>query len=96
MHTGYGVPFDSETVKPDKLKRMIDTGMLRLLSNTSHYSNTGKLGEVLMKTMLDEVSELCKVEVQHNWTSQSRQQVHTLLFGEHNLYSLHTVNLRSH
>ena len=74
-YIGYGVCFDSTTVAPNKLKRMTDTGMLRLLSNNSHYSNTEKLGEVLIKTMLDEVSEFCKTEVQNNWTSQSRQQV---------------------
>jgi len=75
FHIGYGVCFDSKTITPDKLKRMTDTGMLKLLSDNSHYSNTEKLGEVLIKTMLDEVSEFCKTEVQHNWTSQSRQQV---------------------
>ena len=78
-HTGCGIRFDRESVTPDKLQRMMDTGMLRLLSNC-HYSNTEKLGEVLIKTMLDEVSEFCKIDVQHSWTLQSRQQVHIVLF----------------
>jgi len=75
IQIGYGVSFNSKSITPDKLKEMTDTGMLRLLRNDSHYSNTEKLGEVLIKTMLDEVSEFCKTEVQHNWTLQSRQQV---------------------
>ena len=85
-HTGCGVHFDRESVTPDKLQRMMDTGMLRLLSNC-HYSNTEKLGEVLIKTMLDEVSEFCKIDVQHNWTLQSRQQVHIVL----SLFTLYII-----
>ena len=72
---GYGVRFDSKSVTPDMLKKMTKAGMLVLLRSNSHYSNTEKLGEVLIKTMLDEVSEFCKIDVQHSWTSQSRQQV---------------------
>ena len=53
--------------------------MLKVLSG-GHYSNTEKLGETLIKTMLDEVSEFCKIDVQSNWTTQSRQQVCTLSF----------------
>ena len=43
-----------------------------------YYSNTSKLGEVLMETMLQEVSEFCKIDVQQNWSTQAHQQVHIL------------------
>jgi len=73
-HIGYGLPFDSKKVTPDEFKRMVDDGMLRKISNI-YYSNISKLGEVLMETMLKEVSEFCKPDVQQNWAAQAHQQV---------------------
>ena len=40
-----------------------------------YYSNTSHLGEVLLETMLQEVSEFCKIDVQQNWATQAHQQV---------------------
>ena len=74
--TGYGLPFDHTKETPDNLKRMLRNGMLRPI-NSVYYSNTSKLGEVLMETMLKEVSEFCRPDVQHNWAAQAHQQVHT-------------------
>ena len=45
-----------------------------------YYSNTSKLGEVLMETMLQEVSEFCKIDVRQNWSTQAHQQVFTFIF----------------
>jgi len=72
--TGYGLPFDSKNVTPDELRRMCDDGMLKIIS-TTYYSNTSKLGEILMETMLKEVSEFCKPDFQQNWAAQAHQQV---------------------
>ena len=52
---------------------MIADEMLQKLS-TVYYTNTSKLGEVLMETMLKEVSEFCK-DVQQDWATQEHQQV---------------------
>ena len=39
------------------------------------YTNTKKLGEVLMEIMFQEVSDFCKIDIQQNWTTQAHQQV---------------------
>jgi len=44
-----------------------------------YYSNTSHLGAVLMETMLQEVSEFCKIDVQQNWATQAHQQVFKLM-----------------
>jgi len=67
------VPFDHTKVSPDERNRMIADGMIKKLSIV-YYSNTEKLGEVLMETMLAEVSEFCK-NVEQNWATQAHQQV---------------------
>ena len=41
----------------------------------SYYTKTNKLGEILMETMLQEVSDFCKLNIQQNWTAQAHQQV---------------------
>ena len=71
---GYGLPIDSKKETPDQLRRMVDNGMLKKISSV-YYTNTSKLGEVLMETMLKEVSEFCKPDVQQNWAAQEHQQV---------------------
>ena len=53
---------------------MVDDGMLKKIS-TVYFSNTSKLGETLMETMLKEVSEFCKPDAQQNWAAQAHQQV---------------------
>ena len=40
-----------------------------------YYSNTSQLGQVLMETMLNEVSEFCKINIQQSWATQAHQQV---------------------
>ena len=40
-----------------------------------YYSNTSSLGQVLMATMLKEVSEFCKINIQQSWATQAHQQV---------------------
>ena len=50
-----------------------------------YYSNTSQLGQVLMKTMLKEVSEFCKIDIQQNWATQSHQQVHMYYMIVYNL-----------
>ena len=40
-----------------------------------YYSNTSLLGQVLMETMLKEVSEFCKINIQQSWATQAHQQV---------------------
>ena len=40
-----------------------------------YYSDTSYLGAVLMETMLQEISEFCKVNIQQNWATQAHQQV---------------------
>ena len=57
------------------LNKMVRNEMLKRLQDR-YYSNTSKLGEVLIKTMLDEVSEFCKISIQQSWATQTHQQVY--------------------
>jgi len=73
---GVGRPFDHSSVLPQKLKKMVKTGMLKFSRrNKKYYSNTEKLGEALLATVLEEVSELCHIYAMHNKASQLHQQV---------------------
>lgn len=47
----------------------------------AYYTNAEKLGELLMETMLQEVDEFCKMDIQQNWEAQAHQQVITLLYN---------------
>ena len=53
---------------------MVEKGILVPLQER-YYSNTSQLGQILMQTMLKEVSEFCKVEIQQSWATQAHQQV---------------------
>ena len=73
---GCGLLFNPEQVSKDKLKEMVENKMLVKLQDR-YYSNTSQLGQVLMETMLKEVSEFCKINIQQSWATQSHQQVRT-------------------
>lgn len=45
----------------------------------NYYTNTDKLGEVIMETMLQEVSDFCRADIQQNQPMQAHQQVNMLL-----------------
>ena len=47
----------------------------------AYYTNAEKLGELLMETMLQEVDEFCKMDIQQNWEAQTHQQVITSLYS---------------
>ena len=73
--TGTGEKFDDKSIdNPDELKKMVADKILHEIDGV-YYSNTSKLGETLMKRMLEEVSEFCKIDAQQKWTSQIHQQV---------------------
>ena len=46
-------------------------------SKDTYYSNAKRLGELLMETMLQEVHEFCKIDIQQNWGAHAHQQVIT-------------------
>ena len=73
---GYGLLFNHKQVSKDKLEEMVKNKMLVKLQDR-YYSNTSKLGQVLMETMLKEVSEFCEINIQQSWATQSHQQVQT-------------------
>ena len=47
----------------------------------SYYTNAEKLGELLMETMLQEVDEFCKMDIQQNWGTHAHQQVISSLYS---------------
>lgn len=53
---------------------MVDNKILHKIGDF-YYSNTTRLGENLMKKMLEEVSEFCNIDAQQKWTSEIHQQV---------------------
>ena len=61
------------------MKMVKDKVLVRLTDNktkvTRYYSNTSQLGQVLMETMIKEVSEFCKINIQQSWATQAHQQV---------------------
>ena len=71
---GIGTIIDHSQLSQHKLKEMLDNGVIKW-SNDKYYTNTTKLGEVIMETMLQEVSDFCKIDMQQNWTMQAHQQV---------------------
>ena len=75
---GAGVYFDPKRVRAHELKRMIDNKVI-VKTKESCYSNTAKLGELLMETMLEEVDEFCKIDIKHNWAAHAHQQVITII-----------------
>ena len=71
---GCGTLYDHKNVDPHELKKMVrDKVLVRLQGR--YYSNTSQLGQVLMATMLKEVSEFCKINIQQSWATQAHQQV---------------------
>ena len=71
---GCGTLFNQKLVSSSELQQMVKDNMLVNLKG-AYYTNTSKLGEVLLETMLQEVSEFCKIHVQQNWAPQAHQQV---------------------
>ena len=41
----------------------------------AYYTNAERLGELLMETMLQEVDEFCKMDIQQYWETHTHQQV---------------------
>ena len=74
-YTGRGV-LDSH-LNHDELKEMKDNYMI-VMSKGKYYTNTERLGEVLMEIMLQEVSDFCEIDVQQNWSMHAHQQVNML------------------
>ena len=56
---------------------MVKSKMLVKLQE-NYYSNTSQLGQVLMETMIKEVSEFCKINIQQSWATQTHQQVRSM------------------
>ena len=74
INVGLGAPFDKTQLSDDELKKMVDSKMIEMLK-VGYYTKTNKLGEILMETMLQEVSDFCKINIQQNWAIQAHQQV---------------------
>ena len=73
---GCGTLYDHKRNSPQELKKMEKDRVLVKLQGR-YYSNTSQLGQVLMETMLKEVSEFCKINIQQSWATQAHQQVIT-------------------
>jgi len=71
---GCGTLFNHTQVDKHELKKMLNNRIIVKLRER-YYSNTSQLGEVLMETMLKEVSEFCKINIQQSWAMQAHQQV---------------------
>jgi len=54
---------------------MINDGMIVKSQEGTYYSNAAQFGELLMDTMLEEVDEFCKINVQQNWAAHTHKQV---------------------
>ena len=76
-YVGAGVPFDRKKVSENDLKMMAKNRTLKKLSKERYYTNSEQLGELLMETMLQEVYEFCKIDIQQNWAAHAHQQVIT-------------------
>ena len=74
LYVGGGVLFDHKKVNNDELKKMVKNKLLRK-SKDRYYTNSDRLGELLMEIMLQEVTEFCKVDIQQNWAAHAHQQV---------------------
>ena len=75
MYIGYGPIEQLDILKNgEEVKKMIKSKELRKSGNT-YFSNTSKLGEILMEIMLQEVSEFCKIDMKQSWATQAHQQV---------------------
>ena len=72
--TGCGTLFNHKQVSTHDLKKMVHDRIIVKLRDR-YYSNTSQLGQVLMETMLREVSEFCKINIQQSWATQAHQQV---------------------
>ena len=71
---GCGTLYDHKNVDPYELRKMVKDDVL-VRVRERYYSNTSQLGQVLMETMLKEVSEFCKINIQESWATQAHQQV---------------------
>ena len=47
-------------------------------SKDRYYTNSDRLGELLMDFMLQEVHKFCKIDIQQDWAAHAHQQVMTL------------------
>ena len=72
--TGFAMKFDHTSKSKTELHQMIKHGKLRKQRGI-YFTNTTKLGEMLMKIMLQETVEFCKIDVQQKWSTQAHQQV---------------------
>ena len=72
--TGCGTLFKNKNFSVKTIRDLVKDGVIIELRG-KYYSNTSYLGAVLMETMLQEVSEFCKVDIQQNWATQAHQQV---------------------
>ena len=71
---GCGTLYDHTNIDPHKLHKMVkDKTLVKIRER--YYSNTSLLGQLLMTTMLKEVSEFCKINIQQSWATQAHQQV---------------------
>ena len=70
---GCGTLYDHKNLDQHELRKMVKDEMLIQLQER-YYSNTSQLGQVLMETMLKEVSEFCRINIQQNWATQAHQQ----------------------
>ena len=90
LNTGCGTLFDDKQFSHGTIREMINDNIIVKLRGR-YYSNTSYLGEVLMETMLQEVSEFCKIDVQQNWATQAHQQV--CFLRSHHFWLLYTISL---
>ena len=74
---GCGTLYEHGHISPQGLKKMVKDRVLVKLQER-YYSNTSQLGQILMETMLNEVSEFCKINIQQSWATQAHQQVITI------------------
>ena len=68
---------DASHLNHDELEEMKDNYII-VMSKGKWYTNTERLGEVLMEIMLQEVSDFCKIDIQQNWSTHAHQQVNML------------------
>ena len=72
---GAGNIVDHKQYNEDDLQQMINDRTIGKLQEGTYYSDAAQLGELLMDTMLEEVNEFCKINVQQNWAAHTHKQV---------------------
>ena len=74
IYVGIGDKFDHSHLTQYELKKMLDDKEIKKVQE-NYYTNTEKLGEAIMETMLQEVSDFCRANIQQNQAMQAHQQV---------------------